>query len=108
MAISDAVNDDYDPFEEFNKSAGMGIVENPYPMFALVRPTHPIKRECVDDAADRDDGTLVEQADRGNRWSFIYRKDYLLARYEGATYVVNVHSLHVHFSHHSPLSAKGF
>jgi cytochrome P450 len=38
-------NDDYDPFEEFNRSAGMGVVENPYPIFAMVRPEHPIKRE---------------------------------------------------------------
>ena len=29
--------DDYDPFEELNRSAGIGVVENPYPMFALVR-----------------------------------------------------------------------
>ena len=38
-------NDDYDPFEDFNRSAGMGVVENPYPIFAMVRPEHPIKRE---------------------------------------------------------------
>ncbi len=44
MATSD-LDDGYDPFEEFNRSAGMGIVENPYPMFALVRPQHPMKRE---------------------------------------------------------------
>src|SRR5690349_4080735 len=60
MAISDAVNDDYDPFEEFNKSAGMGIVENPYPMFALVRPTNPIKREGVDDAVIVPDGSDID------------------------------------------------
>ncbi len=29
--------EDYDPFEEFNRSAGMGIVDNPYPLFALAR-----------------------------------------------------------------------
>ena len=44
MATSD-LDDGYDPFEEFNRSAGMGVVENPYPMFALVRPQHPMKRE---------------------------------------------------------------
>ena len=32
---------DYDPFEEFNRSAGIGVVENPYPMFALVRGRAP-------------------------------------------------------------------
>jgi cytochrome P450 len=44
MATSD-LDDGYDAFEQFNRSAGMGIVENPYPMFALVRPEHPMKRE---------------------------------------------------------------
>ena len=44
MATSD-LDDDYDAFEQFNRSAGMGIVDNPYPMFALVRPEHPMKRE---------------------------------------------------------------
>ncbi len=39
---------DYDPFEDFNRSAGIGVVENPYPIFALVRPEHPIKREELD------------------------------------------------------------
>ena len=48
MTTTDALEDDYDPFEEFNKSAGMGVVENPYPMFALVRPNHPMKREDID------------------------------------------------------------
>jgi cytochrome P450 len=41
---------DYDPFEDFNRSAGMGVVENPYPIFALVRPDHPMKREDLDGA----------------------------------------------------------
>jgi cytochrome P450 len=50
MTTTDALEDEYDPFEEFNKSAGMGVVENPYPMFALVRPTHPMKREDIDDS----------------------------------------------------------
>src|SRR5258707_10049912 len=44
MASSD-LDDGYDAFEQFNRSAGMGIVENPYPIFALVRPQHPMKRE---------------------------------------------------------------
>jgi cytochrome P450 len=42
--------DDYDPFEEFNRSAGIGVVENPYPMFALVRAEHTIKREDFGEA----------------------------------------------------------
>ena len=46
----DHVEDDYDPFEAFNRSAGIGVVENPYPMFALVRAEHTIKREDFGDA----------------------------------------------------------
>jgi cytochrome P450 len=42
--------DDFDPFEAFNRSAGMGVVENPYPLFALVRPEHPMKREDIDES----------------------------------------------------------
>ena len=42
--LADGVDDSYDPFEEFNRSAGMGVVENPYPMFALVRPDNGMKR----------------------------------------------------------------
>ena len=51
--LDDGLDDDYDPFEEFNRSAGIGVVENPYPMFALVRPQHPMKREDDDDAGHR-------------------------------------------------------
>ncbi len=43
--VTPDLDDGYDAFEEFNRSAGMGIVENPYPMYALVRPQHPMKRE---------------------------------------------------------------
>ena len=35
---SETAEHEYDPFEEFNRSAGIGVIENPYPMFALVRP----------------------------------------------------------------------
>jgi cytochrome P450 len=54
MATSDpddGLDDGYDAFEEFNRSAGMGIVDNPYPMFALVRPEHPMKREGEGESA---------------------------------------------------------
>ncbi|HTL86657.1 MAG TPA: cytochrome P450 [Acidimicrobiia bacterium] len=50
MANAELHDDDYDPFEAFNRSAGMGVVENPYPLFALVRPHHPMKREDIGDA----------------------------------------------------------
>jgi len=59
MATSD-VDDSYDPFEEFNRSAGMGVVENPYPMFALVRPQHPMKREGEDEAVIAPGGSDIE------------------------------------------------
>ncbi|MGZ6994574.1 MAG: cytochrome P450 [Acidimicrobiia bacterium] len=38
---------EYDPFEEFNRSAGIGVVEDPYPMFALARKTAPLIQEDV-------------------------------------------------------------
>ncbi len=38
---------EYDPFEEFNRSAGIGVVEDPYPMFALARQTAPLIQEDV-------------------------------------------------------------
>ncbi len=44
----DDTSDEYDPFEQFNRSAGMGLTENPYPIFALVRPDNPMKREELD------------------------------------------------------------
>src|SRR5450755_3960173 len=59
MATSD-VDDGYDPFEEFNRSAGMGVVENPYPMFALVRPQHPMKREGDDEGVIAPGGSDID------------------------------------------------
>jgi cytochrome P450 len=59
MATPD-LDDDYDAFEEFNRSAGMGVVENPYPMFALVRPDHPMNREGDDDAVLVAEGNDIE------------------------------------------------
>ncbi len=48
--------DDYDPFEEFNKSAGMGVIDNPYPLFALARREGGLKREEIDIASLVPDG----------------------------------------------------
>jgi cytochrome P450 len=64
--VSPDLDDGYDAFEAFNRSAGMGIVENPYPMFALVRPDHPMKREDIDNGVLVPDGADVEfmQIDR--------------------------------------------
>jgi cytochrome P450 len=50
LSKSEQQSDEYDPFEEFNRSAGIGVVENPYPMFALVRAEHTIKREDLGEA----------------------------------------------------------
>ncbi|HEX5615356.1 MAG TPA: cytochrome P450 [Acidimicrobiia bacterium] len=40
-------DDGYDPFEDFNRSAGIGLVDNPYPLFAMVRAEHGIMQEDV-------------------------------------------------------------
>jgi len=63
-----ADNAEYDPFEEFNRSAGIGVVENPYPMFAMVRAEHTIKREDLGEAmlADNDDAQLLSAGDMGD------------------------------------------
>jgi cytochrome P450 len=50
VTANEPLEDDWDPFEEFNRSAGMGLVDNPYPLFAMVRPDHPMKREDVVDS----------------------------------------------------------
>ncbi len=44
-----APDEEYDPFEEFNRSAGIGVVENPYPIFAMVRANTPILKEDLSD-----------------------------------------------------------
>jgi cytochrome P450 len=64
--VSSDLDDGYDAFEAFNRSAGMGVVENPYPMFALVRPDNPMKREDVDDPVLVPEGADVDfmQIDR--------------------------------------------
>ena len=61
-----ADDESYDAFEEFNRSAGMGIVDNPYPMFALVRPQHPMKSEGEDDPIMVPEGAEIDfmQIDR--------------------------------------------
>ncbi len=45
MSTTDAT--EHDPFEEFNRSAGIGVVEDPYPMFALARAHAPVIQEDV-------------------------------------------------------------
>ena len=53
---------EYDPFEEFNRSAGIGVVENPYPIFAMIRAEHTIKKEDLGDALLPDDVDASEVA----------------------------------------------
>ena len=38
---------EYDPFEDFNRSAGIGVVEDPYPIFTMARATAPLVKEDV-------------------------------------------------------------
>jgi cytochrome P450 len=52
VPASDAREGTYDPFEAFNRSAGMGLVDNPYPLFAIARQQHDIKAESVFDEVD--------------------------------------------------------
>ena len=47
-----APEEEYDPFEDFNRSAGIGVVENPYPIFALARATSPLLKEDLGDIGD--------------------------------------------------------
>ncbi len=57
--------DSYDPFEDFNRSAGMGVIEDPYPMFALARATDPIRKEEfgeLDMSEILEDGASLEDA----------------------------------------------
>ena len=37
MSAPEAIDGTYDPFEEFNRSVGAGVVENPYPLLAMAR-----------------------------------------------------------------------
>jgi cytochrome P450 len=54
---------EYDPFEEFNRSAGMGVVENPYPLFALVRPKSGMLKEDVHQMVGMDEDLFGPDAD---------------------------------------------
>jgi cytochrome P450 len=60
---TDAHDDAYDPFDDFNRGAGMGLVDNPYPLFALVRRDHQIKAESVLDDVMGDDAMSVGDVD---------------------------------------------
>jgi cytochrome P450 len=51
---TDEHDDAYDPFDDFNRSAGMGLIDNPYPLFALARRDHQLKADPVLDEVMRD------------------------------------------------------
>jgi len=62
-ADTDEHDDAYEPFEDFNRSAGMGLVDNPYPLFALARGDHQIKPESLLDDVMGDDAMSVGEMD---------------------------------------------
>ena len=61
MTTDDALApaDEYDPFEDFNRSAGIGVVENPYPIFALARAQSPLLKEDLGGMVGLEGGMIV-------------------------------------------------
>lgn len=51
--------DEYDPFEDFNRSAGIGVVENPYPIFAMARAQSPLLKEDLGEMVGLESGMIV-------------------------------------------------
>jgi cytochrome P450 len=48
MSAPEAIDGTYDPFEEFNRSTGAGVVENPYPLLAMNRAKGPVLKENLE------------------------------------------------------------
>jgi len=48
MSAPEAIDGTYDPFEEFNRSVGAGVVENPYPLLAMARAKGPMLKENLE------------------------------------------------------------
>lgn len=44
LLAAQPASDGYDPFEEFNRSSGMGNVRDPYPIFAALRAQGPVAK----------------------------------------------------------------
>jgi cytochrome P450 len=63
MTAPEAIDGTYDPFEEFNRSAGAGIVEDPYPLLALNRAKGPVLEENLE-AELLDNGDAPEPVQR--------------------------------------------
>jgi cytochrome P450 len=50
MTAPEAIDGTYDPFEEFNRHQGAGLVEDPYPLLALNRAKGPVLEENLEAA----------------------------------------------------------
>ncbi len=50
MSAPEAIDGTYDPFEEFNRSVGAGVVEDPYPLLAMARAQGPVLKENLEAA----------------------------------------------------------
>ena len=48
MSAPEAIDGTYDPFEEFNRSVGAGVVEDPYPLLAMARAKGPVLKENLE------------------------------------------------------------
>jgi cytochrome P450 len=57
MSVPEAIDGTYDPFEEFNRSVGAGVVEDPYPLLALSRAKGPVLKENLEAELLDPDGT---------------------------------------------------
>jgi cytochrome P450 len=57
MSAPEAIDGTYDPFEEFNRSTGAGVVEDPYPLLALSRAKGPVLKENLEADLLDPDGT---------------------------------------------------
>jgi cytochrome P450 len=61
VTAPEATDETYDPFEDFNRSAGIGVVDDPYPLFALARMQAPLLKEDIGAMVSREAG-LESQA----------------------------------------------
>ena len=62
MSAPEAIDGTYDPFEEFNRSVGAGVVEDPYPLLAMARAQGPVLKENLEAA-------LLDRTPRPSSWT---------------------------------------
>src|SRR5436309_559210 len=48
MSAPEAIDGTHDPFEEFNRRTGAGVVEDPYPLLAMARAKGPLLKENLE------------------------------------------------------------